>query len=128
MISGTFPRTPSPGPPNSHTAPQVDSHSSFLLDPGTASTSVAHPKTSNTCTYGLSSVTDQPVTGIQNADDSKTSAEKDPLLDFARVFEHCQASQVQAKEERLNGNRLHYHTFIRNVQDRILSVHACTDL
>ena len=46
---------------------------------------------------------------------------------IAGVFVRCQASHALEEEERFNGNPLRYHTFIRKVQDRILSVHARTN-
>ena len=51
----------------------------------------------------------------------------DPLHEFARVFVRCQGSQALEESEKFNGNPLQYHLFMRQVQDRIISIHGQSD-
>ena len=58
---------------------------------------------------------------------SKSDATKSTVEEFARVLVRCQGSRALVEEERYSGQPLLYHQFIRQVEDRILNVHAQTD-
>ena len=49
------------------------------------------------------------------------------LSDFARVLVRCQNSQALAEENKFDGYPLHYHLFMKQVEDRILSIHGQSD-
>ena len=56
----------------------------------------------------------------------KSDASKSSVEEFARVLVRCQGSRALV-EERYSGDPLCYHQFIRQVEDRILNIHAQTD-
>ena len=57
----------------------------------------------------------------------KSDASKSSVEEFARVLVRCQGSRALAEEERYSGDPLRYHQFIRQMEDRILNIHAQTD-
>ena len=47
--------------------------------------------------------------------------------DVARMFVRCQSTRTLTNEEKFDGNPLHYHLFMRQVQDRILNIYGNPD-
>ena len=47
--------------------------------------------------------------------------------DVARMFARCQGTRTLTNEEKFDGNPLHYHLFMRQVQDRILNIYGNPD-
>ena len=47
--------------------------------------------------------------------------------DVARMFVRCQGTRTLTNEEKFDGNPLHYHLFMRQVQDRILNIYGNPD-
>ena len=47
--------------------------------------------------------------------------------DEARMFVQCQGTRTLTNEEKFDGNPMHYHLFMRQVQDRILNIQGNPD-
>ena len=65
----------------------------------------------------------QPTTTVHQFESGKSS----DLKEFAQILVRCQGSRPLAEGQQFDGGPLKYYLFIRQVQDRILRIHAQSD-